>query len=306
MAPDRWNTQTDNALAVWDVRWNAKGIEKDDIIKELEGVAKKYVFQLEEGDGGYRHYQGRISLIKKRRHKEKHLLLKLFKKHPPQYLEPTCNEEAGGFNSGDSFYCMKEDTRVAGPWKDTDEVKVLTKQMQLFEVMDYRPYQESLLKMATIFDMRKIDLIYDPLGNIGKSVFAEHLEYLGIAEEIPPFRMMDDIFQWVATRPIKQCYLVDMPRGMKKDKLGDFYSGIEVIKNGVAYDKRYKAHKIRFDRPRVFVFTNSLPNFTFMSKDRWNVWNVNSAFELENFNIIRLYKNGEENCEASDEENEFQ
>ena len=27
-----------------------------------------------------------------------------------------------------------------------------------------------------------------------------------------------------------------MPRGMKKDKLEDFYSGIEVIKNGVAHD----------------------------------------------------------------------
>jgi hypothetical protein len=147
--------------------------------------------------------------------------------------------------------------------------------------------------MATIFDMRKIDLIYDPTGNIGKSLFAEHLEYLGIAEEIPPFRMMDDIFQWVATRPIKPCYLVDMPRGMKKDKLGDFYSGIEVIKNGVAYDKRYKAHKVRFNRPRMFVFTNMLPNFSFMSKDRWNVWEVNSAFELQYKNIYIDYKDAE-------------
>ena len=282
-------------LACWDFRMNEDALKPEDIIDNLAGIAKHYVFQLEEGDGGYRHYQGRISLIKKRRKAEKHILLKLFK-YPPNYLEPTVNEE---FRKGEAFYMLKEDTRIDGPWKDTDEVKVLTRQLQLFKVMDYRPYQADLLKMATIFDMRKIDLIYDPTGCIGKSLFAEHLEYLGIAEEIPPFRMMDDIFQWVATRPIKPCYLVDMPRGMKKDKLGDFYSGIEVIKNGVAYDKRYKAHKVRFNRPRMFVFTNMLPNFSFMSLDRWNVWEVNSAFELKYKNIYIDYKDAE--SEGSEE-----
>jgi hypothetical protein len=141
--------------------------------------------------------------------------------------------------------------------------------------------------MASTFDMRKIDLIFDPVGNIGKSIFSEYLEYCGIAEEIPAFRLMDDIFQWVASRPIKKCYIVDMPRGMKKDKLGDFYSGIEVIKNGVAFDKRYGATKIRFDRPRVFVFTNALPEFSLMSKDRWNVWTV-----LENYEMVRFSETG--------------
>ena len=65
-----------------------------------------------------------------------------------------------------------------------------------------------------------------------------------------------------------------MPRGMKKDRLGDFYAGIEVIKNGVAYDKRYAAKKIRFDRPRIIVFTNMMPNLDLMSKDRWALWEI--------------------------------
>jgi len=285
-----------NQLAGWDFRYTAEGLTQEDIIGQLKGIAKQYVFQMEQGDGGYIHYQGRISLIKKRRVAERHILLKLFK-NPPNYLQPTSNPD---HYKGDAFYVMKEDTRISGPWKDSDVVKTLTKQLKEFAVMDYRPYQETLVKMATKFDMRKIDLIYDPNGNIGKSLFSEHLEYLELAEEIPPFRMMDDIFQWVASRPIKGCYLVDMPRGMKKDRLGDFYSGIEIIKNGVAYDKRYKAHKIRFDRPRVFVFTNTLPNFRFMSKDRWNVWEVNSAFELQKYNIYSNYK--EEDGEESEDE----
>ena len=33
---------------------------------------------------------------------------------------------------------------------------------------------------------------------------------------------------------------------LKKDKLADLYSGIEVIKNGVCYDKRYHAKKLWF------------------------------------------------------------
>jgi hypothetical protein len=79
-----------------------------------------------------------------------------------------------------------------------------------------------------------------------------------------------------------------MPRGMKKDKLGDFYSGIEVIKNGVAYDKRYTAKKIRFGRPNIFVFTNTLPELSLMSKDRWKIWTINDDNELINYNHCQL------------------
>ena len=69
-----------------------------------------------------------------------------------------------------------------------------------------------------------------------------------------------------------------MPRGMKKDRLGDFYSGIEVIKNGASYDKRYAPDKKRFNRPRIFVFTNTLPVFELMSKDRWEIWTIQEDY----------------------------
>lgn len=273
-------SKDENAIAVWDFRYNEDVFENhEQLIETLKGVAKHYVFQLEKSDSGYRHYQGRLSLIKKRRKREKHLLLKLFKEKPPNYIEPTTNPE---FVRGDAFYMCKEDTRISGPWTDKDEVRFVTKQLNSFNKLLKYPYQEKLEQMCNEFSMRKIDLIFDPHGNIGKSIFSEYLEYEGLAEEIPPFRLMDDIFQWVASRPIKKCYIIDMPRGMKKDKLGDLYAGIEVIKNGVAYDKRYNAKKIRFDRPRIFVFTNMLPCLDLMSKDRWNIWEINDKKELKN------------------------
>lgn len=263
-----------NPVTSYDFRWNAASFEYSQIIEMLDGVAKSYTFQLEEGDSGYLHYQGRLRLIKKRRKGE---ALKLFK-NPPNYFMPTVNVE---FYAGDAFYQMKEDTRVGGPWTDKDEKKYITQQLLLFKTFTLRPYQAAIYKACREFDLRKINLIYDPVGCCGKSLLSEWLEYEGLAEEVPPYRLMDDIFQWVCTRPIKKAYIVDMPRGMKKDRLGDFYSGIEVIKNGVAYDKRHSATKIRFDRPRIFVFTNVLPCMDLMSADRWVIWKILPNFDFE-------------------------
>ncbi|AXH73087.1 MAG: replication-associated protein [Cressdnaviricota sp.] len=267
-----------NAVCGWDVRWNADETTPEEIKETLKDVVKKFVFQKEKGDSGYLHYQGRISLIKKRRNKMK--VLELFT-IPPNYCEPTTNME---HFKGDAFYQMKKDTRIEGPWTDKDEVRYQTKQLLYFQGLELRPYQQDIVSMSKQFSLRSIDLIWDQTGNIGKSLLSEFMEYEGLAEEVPPFRLMDDIFQWVCSRPIKPSYIFDMPRGMKKDRLGDFYSGIEVIKNGVAYDKRYNAKKIRFDRPRIFVFTNTLPQLSLMSLDRWNIWIVNDEYKLKKWN----------------------
>lgn len=271
--------KSNNPLAMWDIRHTVGVLDEEDMKKNLSKIAKKWVFQIEKSDNGYIHFQGRISLIKKRRHTEKHIVLNLMD-IKLEYFEPTTNPD---YYSGEQFYMMKADTRIKGPWQDTDEVKVFTHQLDLFSKWELRGYQRDLYNMSTQFDMRQIDLIWDTTGNMGKSLFCEWMEFQGIAEEVPPYRMMDDIFQWVCTRPVKKCYIFDMPRGMKKDKLADLYSGIEVIKNGVAYDKRYKAEKIRFSRPRVFVFTNTLPNFDLMSKDRWKVWVILPDYNLTEY-----------------------
>lgn len=261
-----------NATAVYEFRYSENDYTHEDIIRFLSGIAKQYVFQLEQGDSGYRHFQGRMSLIKKRR---QHEALKLFTV-PPEFFQPTVLTEY----KKEAFYQMKVDTRIAGPYRDTDEPKKLTQQLRIYNQLTQYAWQDQLQEKATQFCMRTIDLIYDPNGHEGKSIFCEHLEYIGVAEEIPPYRLMDDIFQWVYCRPKKKCYIFDMPRGMKKDKLGDLYAGIEVVKNGVSYDKRNFAKKERFDRPRIFVFTNVLPSFHLMSMDRWKIWTINSEKEL--------------------------
>lgn len=278
------------ACAVYEFRYSANDWTFHDVIHHITPFAKHYVFQLEKGDSGYLHFQGRLSLIKKRRKPEIVNVWNKSKFTTPNFLEPTIGEEFKkcGYDLDSAFYQLKEDTKVDGAWTDKDEKPaVLTEQLKLFQSWKPRPYQTSLINLIE-FNMRDIHIIYDTTGNCGKSIFAEFLEYQGIAEEVPPYRLMDDIFQWVYCRPKKRCYLFDLPRGMKKDKLGDLYSGIEVIKNGVCFDKRHFAKKERFTRPTIFVFTNTLPVLSLMSQDRWKVWSIDANYNLLPYDITSL------------------
>lgn len=254
--------------------------DSSDVIKVCKEWFKKWVFQLERGDqSGYVHWQGRGSLIKKARVTS--LYTKLF--GPGAHISATSSNCLDG---GTQFsYVTKGDTRIDGPWKDSDpEPPKRTRQLTGFLENELRPWQQQVLMWCHLTDDRSIRLIYDPVGNSGKSIFSEFLEYKRLAFEMPPFRQMEDILA-CAIDNIMPAYIIDMPRGMKKDKLGEFYSGLEALKNGVAYDKRYKFRKVRFDRPQVIVFTNVLPAFELMSKDRWCVYEMCDDYSLNKRSI---------------------
>lgn len=247
--------------------------------KYLKEWCSSYIFQEEKSDSGYEHFQGRVSLIKQRRSNE----LK-GKFCVGGNFEPTTNKE---YRNASFAYVMKADSRVAGPWDDRSfrEPPPLTRQLISFLKLEKYPWQQQVEEMAKLLDDRKIRLIYDIIGDAGKSIFAEYLEYYGIAYEVPPFRSMEDILACAMEVGAQPCYLIDMPRGMKKDKLGEFYSGLETLKNGVAYDKRYKFRKVRFDRPQIIVFTNSLPVWNLMSPGRWDVWEMQNDKSLKKYHV---------------------
>ena len=76
---------------------------------------------------------------------------------------------------------------------------------------------------------------------------------------------------------------VDMPRAMGKEKLGGLYTAIEEIKGGYVYDERNHFVEWWYDSPRVWVFTNQKPDFSYLSKDRWCLWEINEKDELVPF-----------------------
>jgi len=243
-------------------------ISHKEIIEKLyPTIVKKYVFQLEEGDSGYLHYQGRFSLIKKRRLGELVKLIKLL--FPQMRLSTTSNN---GLKE-ENFYCIKQDTRKAGPWTDTDpKPEYIPRQIR--EIKKLHPWQQSVIEKSAEWDTRSINIIHDTEGNIGKSTLATWMGVHKLGKQLPYCNDYKDILRMVMCLPTSKCYLIDMPRAICKDKLFQMYSAIETVKSGYAYDDRYHFKDKYFDCPNIWVFTNVLPDADLLSSDRWKYWEI--------------------------------
>lgn len=277
---------TQQQVAGWDLTISEEKSTPDplQVAKALKEVFKKWVFQKEKGDEGYVHWQVRGSLYKKRRQKDviENFGELLWNAH----WSPTSTT----VHKGNHFnYVMKADTRVEGPWKDTDDIfedpPVLTRQLKKFYEHNPYPWQSKVRELVQRVDDRWITCIVDPGANKGKSVLVEALEYERLAYEVPPMTCMEDIMQCCMCLKPQKAYCIDMPRSMKKEKLASFYAGIEALKNGVMYDKRHFFKKRRIDRPQILVFTNTLPDFSLLSLDRWQVYFVTDECELAHYQI---------------------
>lgn len=262
---------------IHDVTVKAEGVTVEMMHDRFREYCKRYVFQMEQGDGGYVHYQCRVTLIKKRRSTEIAGLFNddVFK----SYWTPTSNNA----RDKESFYCLKKDTRVDGPWKDSDYKPpvVFTRQMREFAEFTKYPWQVTVERWCTEWDKRTIYWVYDEKGCNGKSDLVEWLDTNGLASVVPPMRNLEDIMQFCMSYTAK-AYLIDFPRAMKKEHLCEFYSGIESLKNGFLYDKRYKGVKKWQDRPAIVIFSNTKPDSAAMSRDRWSIW------EIENYDLVPL------------------
>jgi len=238
-------------VTMFDLTVPATDFASAEMVSFLKGWAKKWTFQKEEGGTtGYLHYQVRLSLIVKRRIQE--------------------------------IIASTKDLLPPGThWS-------ITRQLKNFAEQELYPWQTSVIEWCKEYDERSIKLVFDPKGNAGKSILAEKLEFDGLAYEIPPFRLMEDIMQCVMSIKPKNSYLIDMPRALKKDKLSEFYSGLECLKNGIAYDKRYNFKKRRQDRPQVIVFTNVLPIISFMSIDRWEIHEMRMDRTLRKMTFLEI------------------
>ena len=102
---------------------------------------------------------------------------------------------------------------MEGPWNDED-----CPVPKVFRPSSSTTFtQTKMEEIVSEYNERKLIYVYDPHYNSGKSIFTEHLEYKGLAEEIPPFVLMEDIMQFVMCQPIAKCYIFDMPAAMKKE-----------------------------------------------------------------------------------------
>lgn len=251
-----------NACCVYDFTLFDE-ISTTDVRNELKKHCKKYCFQKEKGDKtGVIHYQGRFSLKIKKRLNEAIKLLDWDKFH----LSVTSNE-----NKGNSFYVMKDETRLEGPFTDENDVYI---PKDIKNIKELKPWQATLRNMLKEYNERTVDVVYEEKGNIGKTTLTRYMMLYDDAEMLPFCNDYKDIMRMAFDVGEKKIYLIDMPRAINKEKLFHFFSGIETLKSGYCYDDRYKFTRRLFDRPRICVFTNVKPDQSLLSKDMWKIWSV--------------------------------
>lgn len=240
-------------------------MEPEELKAILKDIAKKWVFQKECGEETERlHYQGRVSLKEKLR--ETTLAKKMKERMPKTHWSITSNT-----NKDNDFYVSKEETRVEGPWRDSDVVKFIPRDLIGIELRDWQITMFNLIQKE---ENRIVHVIYDQIGNNGKSTFVRYCGVHGYGKKIPMCNDYKDIMRMVMDMPKQKAYFIDMPRAMNKERLFQFYSAIEEVKGGYAYDDRYQFKDEYFDPPNIVIFCNSLPDRSLLSGDRWKIWGI--------------------------------
>lgn len=251
---------------------------------KLKSVCKDGVFQGEIGDKtGYKHWQIRISLINKvRKSGLVNMMNNLHNGFNECHWTPTCTKNLQNYD-----YVTKERSKFIEAVSLKSSLYI---PRQVREIKELRPFQKSIIEKLGNWDSRYINYIYQPKGNVGKSLLISYLRSYRLAKCLPAIlKEGKDIMRMVMNMPTSKAYFVDMPRAMKKDSLFGFYSAIEEIKNGYAWDDRYKFTEKIFDCPQVWIMSNSLPMLDWLSRDRWKFWTIdNKTFELNKVETIEI------------------
>ena len=244
----------------------------ESFIKLLQPLAKRWVFQLEAcPETDRHHFQGRMSLIKKRRQPELCGVL-----NASDLRGMDVSESSNESKSREIFYAMKQETRLDGPWSDVSYHPPPYIPRQYRGLIDrLYPWQQTVLDSRLQFEDRLIDVIVDPTGCNGKSTVASLGRLYFGCLDLPPISDHKELLQIVEnTLRAKDCrtpgiVFVDCPRSLDQKRMGPYFIAIEQIKKGYVADVRYHFTDWDFDSPRVWVFMNHHPNVNAVSLDRW-------------------------------------
>jgi len=255
-------------LSGWDFTLGCEYATREEVVAFLKEHCKHWAFQKEKGEQtGFEHWQVRISLGVKRR-KDEFIALGKSAGITKWRVSPTSTDNR---LPAKAFYILKPETRIDGPWTSDDEVIYIPKQIRDIEL---RAWQAQIVRDATQWDQRHINVVLETVGNKGKSILVTYCGVNKIGRAIPPVNDYKDIMRMVMDMPTSSLYLVDMPRAIEQKKLREFFAGLEELKSGHAWDDRYSFKEKWFDCPNIWVFTNVMPNLAYLSADRWVIWHI--------------------------------
>lgn len=181
-------------------------------------------------------------------------------------------------------YCMKEQSRVMGPWAD-HEIYLGQDLLKIFGSLsnpNWYPWQKQVHDEIMLEDPddRSINWVCDMAGHRGKSKF---VKLMGYKFDVPFITYSDtkDAINLITKEPAKRGYLFDLsrtkPQLFSKD---DLYATMESVKNGMLINTKFKTGRYYFNPPHVWVFSNEPPDMKKMSMDRWKLWLIGDDLKL--------------------------
>lgn len=269
---------------------------KDDIKVHFDLLgATDYVYQLERGSKAHL-YHWQCFLYHKGRLAQTSILNSLNEAFPGIHCEISIASK-NGIKHLES-YCMKKDeTFIEGPYgKDPSKLKKKIAESYQYTGKDVNkplhPWQSVIYGRIEVCrdrgedgceDTRSCNVVYDPLGNIGKSFLCKYIAWkLGV----PAYRYdtANNIRHMVIQGGAKPAYLFDLTRSKPKDfSMSDLYCCMEDIKGGYIVSGKYQGGMLLMPSPEVWIFSNDLPDYKAMSSDRWKVWYVDADKNLQRF-----------------------
>lgn len=149
-------------------------------------------------------------------------------------------------------------------------------------------YENDIMKKCSQSDpklSRRIIFLYDKDGCTGKSTFWKWL-YFNNSENIGNLTIGSaaQLRSAICKSPHKNLYVCDLPRaiGMQdQSRLEDLIEALEEVKNGFLVNVMYGEHDtLVMDKPFIICCSNFIIDARALSKDRWQILEINKKKQL--------------------------
>lgn len=222
-------------------------------LKFKSKVIKRYIMQLERGESGTIHLQGYLEFTNKSR--------------PSSLNWPKAIhwEKTRDVNAAIE-YCKKDDTSLGYQWSAG-----FAKPIKTIMPEQFYAWQSKCVDMINNTNDREIIWIYESDGNTGKSAFCKYMcvHQNAIILSGKGADMKHGVCSYVDKHgTFPELIILDIPRSC-----ADYvsYTGIEEIKNGCFFSNKYESSMVVGNCPAMLCFSNSMPDTSKMSEDRWTI-----------------------------------
>ena len=137
------------------------------------------------------------------------------------------------------------------------------------------PIQNAMLDLLESQTERQVTWIYDKIGGCGKSCLADYLTDRGDTFWCGSGGYKDIIYSF--SKDPKKNVVIDLMRCTEARYVP--YEVIESLKGGRAQSNKYNSKSICFEKCNVIVLSNTIPDCSKMSLDRWDIHQVIRSVE---------------------------